>query len=345
MPNDGVLLRRGPEEEREMALRAMTRLNGQAFSRLTLAFADFFKQSFGEDRSPRCGRRICHPIDGLAMVLHYLCHGATAMTSAFAFGLPPATRSKYLGFGLRCLSCALKALPDAAVRWPSKEYMGELAGMVTQRDQRLQGPFAALDGSLFAIPRSGNQIEQRAYYTGHKCLHCVRSVFIFGADGAILACACNFPGSYHDSLCAEMGEIYSLIEQGIPAGYCVLADTGFRQRRHLLLTTNKIKELGKPPEVVLALRAASKIVSKTRILVEWSLGGLKSKFHVLHQKLPGDPERRQLIFDCCIPLWNYIVRTVGNCEVATVFGGDGELTEVQHDRGQRYRIRSSITAE
>lgn len=133
-----------------------------------------------------------------------------------------------------------------------------------------------------------------------------------------------------------MGRIYDLIDAAVPDGYCVLADTGFSQRKHLLLTCDKRKELGKPPEVVEALRAAP----RTRILVEWSLGGLKSKFSILHQKLPGSAERRQLVFDCCFHLWNYMVRTVGNVEVASVFGGLCELAEVPHDPLLRYRLRS-----
>jgi hypothetical protein len=82
-------------------------------------------------------------------------------------------------------------------------------------------------------------------------------------------------------------------------------------------------------------RAASKVVSKARILVEWSIGGLKSVFRILRHRLI-DTSLRPLIFEACLMLWNYRVRTMAISEVAKVFSWTEELSEVPHDPDERF---------
>jgi hypothetical protein len=56
----------------------------------------------------------------------------------------------------------------------------------------------------------------------------VTSVFVFGPDGTIPICCYNLPGSIHDNLVAEWGNIYPKLERVYDAvgGWCAV-DSAF----------------------------------------------------------------------------------------------------------------------
>jgi hypothetical protein len=183
-----------------------------------------------------------------------------------------------------------------------------------------------------------NHEEQELYYTGHKKKHAVKCVFVFGADGCILWFCSNCPGSWHDSLVAQYGGLYNLIQQTIPPGKLLLADSAFQRMAGILCTSDRRTLTGVSTEQAIILRAASKVVSKARILVEWSIGGLKKTFRILEQKLPGKAAHRALVFHVCFALWNLRVRTTHCSEVAKVFSLDEPLVVYPHDPAQQYNF-------
>ena len=93
-----------------------------------------------------------------------------------------------------------------------------------------------------------------------------------------------------------------------------------------------------PEEIEDERRIRSKIISKVRILVEWSIGGLKQTFRILGTKLAGDSASRETILEVCFKLWNLRVRCMGISEARTVFsaGAEREMDVVPHDEGSMF---------
>jgi hypothetical protein len=203
--------------------------------------------------------------------------------------------------------------------------MAQLGDLIACRVPALRNAFGAIDGSIFAIPRSTNHEEQRRYYNGHKSKHAAKCLFVFGPDGAILWVASNFPGCWHDSLVADYGDLYDLIRNTVPPGRYLLADTAFQRMPGILSTVDERTSGNVSTEDAIVLQAASTIVSKARILVEWSIGGLKKTFRILEHKLVGTSRWRDAVFRACFQLWNFRVRLMNCTEVPKVFCIDEAL--------------------
>jgi hypothetical protein len=141
----------------------------------------------------------------------------------------------------------------------------------------------------------------------------------------------------HDSYCCTTAGLYELLDATVPPGFCVLADTAFQRGPHVLCTVDNRTVQGVSVLDSILLRAASKIVSKARILVEWSIGGLKSTFRILRHPLL-DAELRPIIFEVCMRLWNLRVRTMAVSEVAKVFSREEDMLEVLHDQAAEFNL-------
>jgi hypothetical protein len=228
-------------------------------------------------------------------------------------------------------------MPEAAIKWPLAAEMQQLGDLTACRVSALGRAFGAVDGSLFTIPRPLDHEEEKRYYTGYKCLHCVKCVFVFSSDGCVVWAATNLPGSLHDSWCCTIAGLYDLLDSTVPEGMCILGDTAFQRGPHLLATTDERALQGVSTVDAILLRAASRIVSKARIMVEWSIGGLKSTFRILRHKLMS-ASLRPIIFEICLRLWNYRVRTMNVSEVARVFSRDEDLGQVEHNPGDIYNV-------
>jgi hypothetical protein len=219
---------------------------------------------------------------------------------------------------MRCLASALALLPEAAIIWPNAARIDELGALIATSVPQLRNAFGAVDGSLFSIPRP-HGAAQRIYYTQYKKKHAAKCLMVFGPDGCILHAAYNLPGAWHDSMAAAVGGLYHHLAVAVPQGKFLLGDSAFIRGPHVLDTATARTLLGHTPEEVIILRAASKMVSKVRILVEWSFGGLKKTFQILQTRLPRTSSGRKIIFELCFHLWNYRVRTMRVGEVVRVF--------------------------
>ena len=78
-------------------------------------------------------------------------------------------------------------------------------------------------------------------------------------------------------------------------------------------------------------------MSKARILVEWSIGGVKSTFRVLRQR-PQDEDMRPTLFETCLRMWNFRVRRTHVSEAAKVFSRGDDMVEVGHDAEDEFNV-------
>ena len=70
-----------------------------------------------------------------------------------------------------------------------------------------------MDGLKSYLHKAGHAKIQKQYYNGWTHNHYVTSVFCFCPDGTILIAFFNVPGSVHNSLVAEFGNIYDKLEE------------------------------------------------------------------------------------------------------------------------------------
>jgi hypothetical protein len=209
--------------------------------------------------------------DTLGLVLRWLAGASDEIDLGLGWGLPQSTVSKYLRFGIECLELALRSLPDASVRWPSVAEMAQLGERMAHRSYALRHAFGVIDGTVISIPRPVDYVQQGFYYTGHKKKHGVKCVFVVGTDGCILWSATNFGVSMHDSYCAMLSGFYALLPS-IPLPFKILGDSGFRAGPQLIVTQTAASLAALDPVDAEAMRDASTLVARVRILVEWCLG-------------------------------------------------------------------------
>jgi hypothetical protein len=323
-----------------MGIMKHTRLDVVSFGRLLEAFrVEFASPILHENRQSCLAGRILEADDVMGLVLHGLATGCRAAESCVMFGIPEGTRSKYWKFGLECLHRALQSMPEAAIAWPTTEKIEEFGARIASRVPSLGRAFGVVDGSLFAIPRPAGSAVQRLFYSGHKAKHAIRCVFVFAPDGTMIWFSTNYPGSWHDSHCAEIGGLYRELRENVPAGRYVLADSGFRRVGGRILTTfDNRSRMGRPFDVSATLQLATTIIARARVMVEWSIGGLKNTFRILAGKLPGAVAERSRVLETSFMMWNYRVRTTNISEVAKVFDPSESIRQMRHRATQLFNL-------
>jgi hypothetical protein len=81
-----------------------------------------------------------------------------------------------------------------------------------ERHPLLNNCWATMDGLKLYLHTAGNTDTQEHFYNGWTNNHYVTSIFCFCPDGTIPIAFFNVPGSVHDSLVAEYGNIYNKLE-------------------------------------------------------------------------------------------------------------------------------------
>ena len=68
------------------------------------------------------------------------------------------------------------------------------------------------DGLKLPFQSTCDDNVQGQFYNGWTHGHYISNLFVFGADGKIIFCVTNAPGSVHDSTLANMGGLYEMLE-------------------------------------------------------------------------------------------------------------------------------------
>ncbi|KXN89021.1 hypothetical protein AN958_06372 [Leucoagaricus sp. SymC.cos] len=205
----------------------------------TITFQDILNKGFEElwnsyaitradiasDATPRAYRRSLDAPGALGLILHWLSSTMHDVSLCEIFALTPVTVSQYIIFSLQILLNTLHRMEAACIRWPIGDEFQELNGLIIDRHPLLTGAFGSMDGLNLPVQTSSDENIENATYNGWLHSHCVSSIFVFAADGAIIACNLNVPGSWHDSRVAQ--PIYDKLKYYTPEGYYLVADTAF----------------------------------------------------------------------------------------------------------------------
>jgi hypothetical protein len=157
------------------------------------------------------------------------------MVLQIIFGMTGTPLSTYLRFGRRILIEVLKAEPLAAIKKPSIDMIRTFQEVIRQKHPALDGVWCCMDGFKLYLQQAGDSNTQNRFYNGWTHDHYVPSVFVFCPDGTIPICCYNLPGSTHNSLVAEWGNIYPKLERVYDAvgGRCAV-DSVFSFQRYRL---------------------------------------------------------------------------------------------------------------
>ncbi|KAG2063508.1 hypothetical protein BDR04DRAFT_1137636 [Suillus decipiens] len=170
---------------------------------------------------------LSYAVGALGLVLHWLNSTMRDVSLMQIFALVLATVSRYLHFSLTILLHALKSIPEAYIQWPSGDDFQVLNELVIARHPLLMGGFGTLDRLNLPVQTSQDQEIENATYNGWLHNHFVSSVIAFSADGSIIQCRLNAPGSWHDS---RTDQIAGRIKAPLKAGQCLPNDPAERQK-------------------------------------------------------------------------------------------------------------------
>uniref|UniRef100_H3GVH3 DDE Tnp4 domain-containing protein n=1 Tax=Phytophthora ramorum TaxID=164328 RepID=H3GVH3_PHYRM len=172
---------------------------------------------------------------------------------------------------------------------------------------------------------------QNAMYNGWLHTVLVTGTICFAADGCIVWCRHNCPGSWNDSD-TYLGFRNKLLD---PV-YCpdkrmnVVSDSAFPCSAVMagrILTPLKDGDLERiRPSLRSSARTLHNAITSVRQAVEWGMGSMQKVYSRLKLPLPYDPELRGRRINNSFRMANYRVRTVGILQIRTTFAGDAELT-------------------
>ena len=144
---------------------ALTGLTRAAFMMVLKAFARHYTVKSGPQRSGR-PTRFRHKHAVLACLLHMYRTGAGLNSLGSHFGVPTSTMSRNMAKAEASLALALKEIPEAAVRWPSKDQQLEWARLVQNKESLVKGCWGVIDGKNYRVAAPTAADKQNAYYNG-----------------------------------------------------------------------------------------------------------------------------------------------------------------------------------
>ncbi|ETN16130.1 hypothetical protein PPTG_06346 [Phytophthora nicotianae INRA-310] len=251
-------------------------------------------------------------------------------TLCMLFGVPPSTLARTLKREEEALSKALINFRPTRILWPSPTRQVELAKLIQEREPLLEYTFGFTDGKNFKVQQPSNADLQNAMYNGWLHSVFVTGTICFAADGCIIWCKHNCPGSWNDSD-TSLGFRNRLLDPK----YCpdprknVVSDSAFPCSTEMtgrILTPLKDGDLERlTPSVRSSARTLYNAITSVRQAAEWGMGSVQKVYSRLNLPLPYDPELRGLRLNNLFRMANYRVRTVGISQIRTTFSGEMEV--------------------
>jgi hypothetical protein len=182
----------------------------------------------------------------LGLVLGYTRTRGSLFSLQMIFGASHSVLTLFLHYSIKLLYKVLKEEPSARIDIPSVEEIRGYQEVISRHFPVLNGTWCVVDGLKIPIQKSGDEEFQNAFYNGWLHCHFIRYIFAFAPCGLIVACTLNAPGSWHDSIIAKSGGLYSklqLIHER--TGGIAVVDSAFLKKRCLFLIKSGKAKVGK----------------------------------------------------------------------------------------------------
>ncbi|KAG3094740.1 hypothetical protein PI125_g16465 [Phytophthora idaei] len=191
--------------------------------------------------------------------------------------------------------------------------------------------FGFIDGKNLRVQQPSNADLKNAMYNGWLHSAFVTGTICFAADGCVILCKHNCPGSWNESdtsleFCMKLTD----------ATYCpdermnVVSDSAFPCSTAVtsrILTPLKGGELKRIlPSLRSSAHTLHNAITSVRQAAEWGMGSIQKVYSHLNLPLTYDQKLRGLRLNDLFRLTNYRVRTAGISEFRTTFTGAMEMS-------------------
>ena len=158
-------------------------------------------------------KKLVQSFDCLGLVLSWTRTRGGMFVLQVIFGLSATTVSHYIRFGRRLLIEILKSNKQAEVKIPDVNKIQEYKRHVVSRHPALRNVWMTMDGVKLHIEQSQCFINQSRYYNSWTCDHYITNILGFCPAGTIVVACLNVPGSVHESMVCEWGNIYEQMDK------------------------------------------------------------------------------------------------------------------------------------
>lgn len=255
----------------------LTGLSPAAFAQLRPAFEQVYhnrprpqkKPSTKPQRRPGGGRHsvLATLPDKLFFLLFYFRHYPTQETLAFLFGFSQGQANHWIHRLTPLVNQALGYQLQLPARTPAElhEVLAACAGLEF-----------LIDGTERPTRRPQDSQRRKDDYSGKKKRHTKKNIVLTDkATGKVVGLGQTQPGSKHDKACVD-AEGYAY-----PAGSTLYQDTGFQGYHPPGVTTRQPTKKPRGKELTAEQKAVNREISRERVPVEHSIGGIKV-FRIVH---------------------------------------------------------------
>jgi hypothetical protein len=246
------------------------------------------------------------------------------------------------------MAMAMAGFGPAKLFWPTLTRQKALACLTVAREPLLQFTWGFKDGkntrvSTESLPARLNDArlitryvgyvqvlepsqreQQNTHYNGWLHAVYVTGTLCFSADGLIVWCKHNCPGSWNDAdTSLQFRELLRDPDLNPDPRYGIVAGSAFpcsAKKVGRIMTPLKDGDLGRlVPSIRPAALMMSGAITSIRQAIEWGMGSVEKLFHRLALPLPPDKDKRKVRLGNLLRLANYWVRTVEVSQILTTF--------------------------
>lgn len=265
----------------------------------------------------------------IALVLHFMNKRMEYSEVGKKFGLVDSIFSRYLSFGIRILLPVLQLREEARIFWPCTDtiYLDQCVDLISLYEPRLRDmygykPTLWIDGVRFIIANKWSRKEERkADQSGEKKATLRKMILGFDPFGKVRMAIWNLQGSNNESRpCSDFG-LYSLINEELPDGYCILTDTAYMGK----LKDSKVVRILKTGEylprgmTVEEMKEREELITRGRQPSEWGNNQLIQAMVRLRVKLSTDDKYNGTLMELALHLYNIRVHYTDRNEVKHFF--------------------------
>ena len=317
----------------DQALITVTGFDHNAFETLMVMFRPYYCSytPWTGQNDGRTFKRLRKPValgtGRKRMISDHACLGLTLCWYRFRgpefilqgwFGFTSTHCNVWLRFGRRMLFKTLYKNDLAKVHYPSDEKIKQLQQLINARHPALKNVYATADGLKLYFQATTDVEEQNKFYNGWQHKHYITNLFVFSADGRIIKCVLNAPGSLHDSTLAEWGNVYNTMEEVYTrTGGKVCVDSAFQAQDadYLILSAEDLTKCKSAQEITEKVQATS-----LRQAAEWGMRAIQGSFPRLKDQIRYEEYgERRLTLKLLVLLYNFRLEMVGLNQLRTVY--------------------------
>lgn len=163
----------------------------------------------------------------LGMILQFYANTIGMKTLGQLHGCRSNTASRIVQKAELALEKTLKVLPQATIRWPSKEDQQRFARLIEEKYPLVKNRFGFIDGKNYDVQQPSHADLQNAMYNGWLHRVFVTGCICIAVDGCIIWAKHNAVGSWNDGDTSRELQDKLLDERFCDPEYGIVSDTAF----------------------------------------------------------------------------------------------------------------------